>query len=96
LRFISEVPEAVVAFDYAEPLQNYPAEHRASIIAVAESAAADLHELLRGNGFKTVEDLGLPEMAERLYGDLGRNIRIGPGPHIVRAYQESAPAPCCI
>jgi methyltransferase (TIGR00027 family) len=68
LKFISKVPEAVVAFDYAEPFQNYPAERRASIIAVAESAAAwgepwlslfdpaDLHELLWSNGFKTVED----------------------------------------
>jgi methyltransferase (TIGR00027 family) len=99
LKFISEIPEAVVAFDYAEPFQNYPAERRADIIAVAESAAArgepwlslfdpaDLHELLRSNGFKTVEDLGLPEIAEHLYGDLRRNIGIGPGPHIVRAYR---------
>jgi methyltransferase (TIGR00027 family) len=99
LKFISEVPEAVVAFDYAEPFQNYLVERRASIIAAAESAAArgepwlslfdpaDLHELLRSNGFKTVEDLGLLEIAEHLYGDLRRNIRIGPGPHIVRAYQ---------
>jgi O-methyltransferase involved in polyketide biosynthesis len=106
LSFISGVPEAVVAFDYAEPLQNYPAERRATIIAVAESAAArgepwvslfdpaDLHELLRGNGFKIVEDLGLPEIAERLYGELRRNIAIGPGPHIVRAYREGAPATC--
>lgn len=106
LRFISEVPEAVVAFDYGEPFQNYPAERRASIIAVAENAAArgepwlslfdpaDLHGLLRGNGFKTVEDLGLSEIAERLYGDLRRNIRVGPGFHIVRAYQDGAPATC--
>jgi len=90
--------EAVVVFDYAEPFQNYPAERRASVTAVAESAAArgepwltlfdpaDLHELLRGAGFKT-EDLGLPEIAERLYGELRRGITIGPGPHIVRAYQ---------
>jgi hypothetical protein len=68
-------------------------------MAVAESAAArsepwlslfdptELHELLRGENFKTVEDLGLPEIAERLYGELGRDITIGPGPHIVRAYQ---------
>jgi hypothetical protein len=48
---------------------------------------ADLHELLRSNGFKTVEDLGLSEIAEHLYGDLRRNVEIGPGPHIVRAYQ---------
>jgi methyltransferase (TIGR00027 family) len=104
LKFISEVPEAVVVFDYAEPFQNYHAKRRANIIAVAESAAArgepwlglfdpaDLHELLRSNGFKTVEDLGLPEIAERLYGDLRRSVTIGPGPHIVRAHQEKAPA----
>jgi methyltransferase (TIGR00027 family) len=106
LKFISEVPAAVVAFDYAEPFRNYHAKRRANIIAVAESAAArgepwlslfdpaELHELLRNNGFKTVEDLGLPEIAARLYGDLKQNITIGPGPHIVRAYQEGAPATC--
>jgi methyltransferase (TIGR00027 family) len=97
LKFISEVPEAVVVFDYAEPFQNYLAERRASVIAAAESAAArgepwlslfdpaDLHQQLWSKGFKTVEDLGLYEIAERLYGDLRRNIRIGPGPHLVRA-----------
>ena len=99
LKFISEVPQAVVVFDYAEPFRNYPAERRASVMAVAESAAArgepwlslfdpaKLHELLRGEGFRTIEDLGLPEIAKRLYGDLKRDIAIGPGPHIVRAYQ---------
>jgi methyltransferase (TIGR00027 family) len=99
LKFISEVPKAVVAFDYAEPFQNYHPERRPNIIAIAESAAArgepwlslfdpaDLHELLQSNGFKTIEDLGLPEIAAHLYGDLRRNMRIGPGPHIVRAYQ---------
>lgn len=105
LQFISKVPQAVVVFDYAEPFQNYPAERRANVIAVAESAAArgepwlslfdpaELSELLRGKGFKTVEDLGLPEITQRLYGDLGRDIPIGPGPHIVRAYQlATAPA----
>jgi hypothetical protein len=29
-----------VVFDYAEPFQNYPAERRASVMAVADSAAA--------------------------------------------------------
>ena len=102
LKFISKVPQAVVVFDYAEPFQNYPAERRASVIAVAESAAArgepwlslfdpaELYELLRGEGFKTVEDLGLPEIAEQLYGHLRRDITIGPGPHIVRACQQGA------
>ena len=99
LRFIGKIPQAVVVFDYAEPFQNYPANRRASVIAVAESAAArgepwlslfdpaELHELLRGEGFNTVEDLGLPEIAKRLYGDLRRDITIGAGPHIVRAYR---------
>jgi methyltransferase (TIGR00027 family) len=97
LKFISAVPQAVVVFDYAEPFQNYPAERRANIIATAERAAArgepwlslfdpaELFEQLRCEGFTIVEDLGLPEIAERFYGDLGRDIRVGAGPHIVRA-----------
>ena len=99
LRSISKVSQAVVVFDYAEPFQNYPVERRANVIATAERAAArgepwlslfdpaEVLELLRCEGFKIIEDLGLPEIAERLYGDLRRDIRIGPGPHIVRAYQ---------
>src|SRR5215210_5098899 len=99
LKFISMVPQAVVVFDYAEPFQNYPAERRASVIAVAESAAArgepwlslfdptELHELLRGKGFETIEDLGRPEITEGLYGDLRAGMPTGPGPHIVRACQ---------
>lgn len=99
LKFICKIPQAVVVFDYAEPFQNYPANRRASVIAVAERAAArgepwlslfdpaELHQLLHGEGFKTVDDLGLPEIAERLYGDLRRNITIGAGPHIVQAYR---------
>jgi methyltransferase (TIGR00027 family) len=97
LKFISAVPQAVVVFDYAEPFQNYPAERRANVIATAERAAArgepwlslfdpaELFELLRCEGFTIVEDLSLPEIAERFYGDLGRDIRVGAGPHIVRA-----------
>jgi methyltransferase (TIGR00027 family) len=100
LKFISEVPQAVVVFDYAEPFQNYPAERRANVMATAENAAArgepwlsffepaEVFDLLHYQGFTIVEDLGLPEIAERLYGDLKRGIVIGPGPHIVRAYQQ--------
>jgi methyltransferase (TIGR00027 family) len=99
LRFISGVPQAVVVFDYAEPFQNYPAERRANVIATTERAAArgepwlslfdpaELFELLRCEGFKMIEDLGLPEIAERFYGELRQDIRVGPGPHIVRACQ---------
>jgi methyltransferase (TIGR00027 family) len=98
LKPISMVPEAVVVFDYAEPFRNYPADRRASVVATAERAAArgepwlslfnpaELFELLRCEGYK-IEDLGLPEIAERYYGDLRREIRTGPGPHLVRAYR---------
>jgi methyltransferase (TIGR00027 family) len=99
LTFVSKIPQAVIVFDYAEPFQNYPVERRANVMATAERAAArgepwlslfdpaELLELLRGTGFKAVEDLGLPEIAERLYGDLRRDITIGPGSHIVGAHQ---------
>ena len=98
LKFISKVPQAAVVFDYAEPFQNYPAERRASVMATAERAASrgepwlsffdpiELLQLLRGEGFNVIEDLGLPEIAERLYGVLRRDIVLGPGPHIVRAH----------
>ena len=99
LNFISKVPQAVVVFDYAEPFQNYPARRRADVMAVAVRAAArgepwlslfdpaELFELLHREGFRIVEDLGLPEIVARLYGELGRDIGVGPGPHIVRACQ---------
>ena len=99
LKLISEIPRAAVVFDYAEPFRNYPAERRASVMAMAERAAtrgepwlslfdpAELLQLLRGKGFKVIEDLGLPEIAERFYGDLRQGITLGPGAHIVRAHQ---------
>jgi methyltransferase (TIGR00027 family) len=98
LKFISAVPQAAVVFDYAEPFQNYPIERRASVMATAERAAArgepwlsffdpvELLRVLRGEGFKEIEDLGLPEIANRFYGALGRDVILGPGPHIVRAH----------
>ncbi|MCG2631074.1 class I SAM-dependent methyltransferase [Bradyrhizobium sp. WYCCWR 13023] len=97
LKFISAVRQAAVVFDYAEPFQNYPADRRPSVMAMAERAAArgepwlsffdpvELLQLLRGEGFNAIEDLGLPEIADRFYGVLRRDIVLGPGPHIVRA-----------
>lgn len=97
LDFIARVPESEVVFDYAEPLENYRADRRAQVMAVAAKAAergepwlslfdpAELSELLRNKGFSTVEDLGLGDIADRLYGALKRGISIGPGPHLVRA-----------
>jgi methyltransferase (TIGR00027 family) len=107
LKFMSELPQAVVVFDYAEPFQNYPTERRASIMATAERAAArgepwlslfepaELHDLLRGAGFSIIEDLGASEIAARFYGVLGRDITLGPGPHIVRAQQRPISFPSC-
>ena len=99
LTFISEVPQSAVVFDYPEPFQNYPAERRADVMATAARAASrgepwlsffdpiELRQLLQGKGFNVIEDLGLPEIAERYYGLLRRDIVLGPGPHIVRAHR---------
>lgn len=97
LKFISEVPEAAVVFDYAEPFRNYPIERRASVMEAATRAAArgepwlsffdpiELLQMLQAAAFNVIEDLGLPEIAERYYGALKRDVMLGPGPHIVRA-----------
>jgi methyltransferase (TIGR00027 family) len=97
LDFIAGVPEAEVVFDYAEPFENYPADRRAVIMAIAEGAAArgepwlsffdspELAGMLRNKGFGTIEDLGLAQLTERFYGDLRRGVPIGPGGHVVRA-----------
>jgi methyltransferase (TIGR00027 family) len=97
LDFIACVPESEVVFDYAEPFENYPAERRGNVMAVAARAASlgepwlslfdplELSEMLRNKGFGAVEDLGLAELAERFYRALKQGIRIGPGGHVVRA-----------
>jgi methyltransferase (TIGR00027 family) len=97
LDFIAAVPDSEVVFDYAEPFENYPAERRDNVMAIAERAAArgepwlglyqpaEISEMLRSKGFRTVEDLGLAELTERFYGALKEGIRIGPGGHVVRA-----------
>lgn len=97
LDFIAGVPESEVVFDYAEPFENYPAERRANVMAVAERAAsrgepwlslfdpAEIGEMLSKKGFADVEDLGLAELTDRFYGSLRQGIVIGPGAHVVRA-----------
>jgi methyltransferase (TIGR00027 family) len=97
LDFIAGVPGSEVVFDYAEPFENYPSERRANVMAVAARAAslgepwlslfdpAELAEMARNKGFGLVEDLSLAEISERFYGELKRDIRIGAGPHLVRA-----------
>ncbi len=77
LDFIAGVPESEVVFDYAEPFENYPAERRAHVMAVAAGTAArgepwlslfdpaELSGILRNKGF-AIEDLGMAEIAGRL------------------------------
>jgi O-methyltransferase involved in polyketide biosynthesis len=91
LDFIAGIPRSEVVFDYAEPFENYAADRRAHIVALAESAAAqgepwlslfdpaELSELLCGKGFGVIEDLGLAELSDRYYGALKAGIPIGPG-----------------
>jgi methyltransferase (TIGR00027 family) len=97
LDFIAGVPESEVVFDYAEPLENYPDERRANMMAVAARAASlgepwlslfdpvELSKMLGNKGFGVVEDLGLAEVTGRFYGPLKHGIVIGPGGHVVRA-----------
>jgi methyltransferase (TIGR00027 family) len=97
LEFIAGVPESEVVFDYAEPLENHPAERRAHLMAIAERAAArgepwlsffnpiELSAMLHDKGFAIVEDLGLPELNERFNGASKQGIRVEPGGHVVRA-----------
>lgn len=97
LDFIARVPESEVVFDYAEPFENYPADRRENVIAVAARAASlgepwlslfdpvELSEMLRNRGFGVVEDLGLAELTDRFYGALKQGISIGPGGHVLRA-----------
>jgi len=97
LDFIARVPNSEVVFDYAEPIENYPAERRENVMATAAKAAArgepwlslfdpvELSEMLRKRGFGIVEDLGLAELTDRFYGALKQGIVIGPGAHVLRA-----------
>jgi methyltransferase (TIGR00027 family) len=97
LDFIAQVPESEVVFDYAEPFENIAVERRAYVIAIAAMAASfgepwlslfdprELADLLRSKDFRTVEDLGFAEIADRFYGALRQDSVIGPGPHFVRA-----------
>jgi len=97
LDFIAGVPESEVVFDYAEPFENYRAERRENVMALAARAGSlgepwlslfdpvELSQMLRNKGFGVVEDLGLAELTERFYGALKQGIVIGPGGHVLRA-----------
>lgn len=97
LDFIAGVPDSEVVFDYAEPLDNYPADRRAHINALAALTASrgepwlsmfdplELSEMLAKKRFQSIEDLGLAEISARFYGALATDIPRGPGGHLVRA-----------
>lgn len=97
LRDIVAAPNAEVAFDYSEPLENYPPERRPGMVALSARAAgsgepwlshfdpAEIARALSAAGFTDQEDLGLAEIMIRyLEMDPGQVPR-GPGPHVIRA-----------
>ena len=97
LRYIASVPESVVVFDYSEPLENYPPERRAAIVALGAYAAEigepwlshfdpdEIAQELRGYGFGDLEDLGMSQMAVRYLGTPAGAPGSGPGGHVIRA-----------
>jgi methyltransferase (TIGR00027 family) len=79
LRFIAEIPEAEIVFDYMEPVEKYLPEHRALLTAWQEALAAcgepwlsrfdsvELTRDLRGLGFAEIQDIDLQAMALRYF-----------------------------
>jgi methyltransferase (TIGR00027 family) len=94
---IASVPASAVVLDYTEPFENYSPERRASLTAVAESAAArgepwlslfnppELAAILRGKGFADIEDVGFAELVGRYSSQLAEGLQAGPGGHVIRA-----------
>jgi methyltransferase (TIGR00027 family) len=102
LDFAASIKGAEIAFEYAEPFENYQPGMQANLRAVAERAASlgepwlsmfnppDMAALMQGRSFTAFEDITRAELAARYYGDLGEGLRSsGPGPHMVRAVSAS-------
>lgn len=101
LRYIASVPESAVVFDYSEPLENYPPERRAGMVALGAYTAEigepwlshfdpdEIAQELRGYGFGDLEDLGMSQIAVRYLGaPAGAPAGApdsGPGGHVIRA-----------
>lgn len=97
LRYIASIPEAEVVFDYSEPLENYPPEARAGILALGAYAAEigepwlshfdpdEIAQQLVGYGFETLEDIGMSQVAVRYLGASADAQEEGPGGHVIRA-----------
>jgi methyltransferase (TIGR00027 family) len=96
LDFIASIPGSAVALDYTEPFENQSPERRASLTAMAESAAArgepwlsffdppEIAAVLREKGFGDIEDLGFANLIKHYSPELGRGLQPGGG-HVVRA-----------
>jgi methyltransferase (TIGR00027 family) len=97
LRYIASVPESEVVFDYSEPLENYPPEGRAEIVALGAYTAEigepwlshfdpdEIAQELRGYGFGEIEDIGSTQIAIRYLGAPAGTPDSGPGGHLIRA-----------
>jgi methyltransferase (TIGR00027 family) len=97
LDYIASLPASAVAFDYAKPFASYTPDHRASLTAMAESAAArgepwlsffdppEIVVILRSKGFTDIEDVGFAELVNRYSPDLGKGLQPGRGGHVTRA-----------
>lgn len=96
LDFIAGIPGSAVAFDYTESFDKQSPERRARLTAMAESAAArgepwlsffepaEIAAMLRGKGFRDIEDLGFADVINRYSPELGRGLQSGGG-HVIRA-----------
>lgn len=97
LRYIASIPNSEVVFDYSEPLENYPPEQRAGIVALGAYAAeigepwlshfdpGEIARELLGHGFGCLEDLGMTQIAARYLGAPAGAPDHGPGGHVIRA-----------
>ena len=95
LRFISEIPEAEVVFDYLEPVENHLPEQRALVAAWHETVAAcgepwlshfdpaELTRELRDLGFAVIEDIDPATLVLRYFGTPKE--KVGGGSHMIRA-----------
>ena len=96
LDFIAGIPGSAVVFDYTEPLESQSPARRASLKAMAESAAArgepwlsffdppEIAAILRDKGFQDIEDLAFADVIKRYSPELGRGLQSGGG-HVIRA-----------
>jgi methyltransferase (TIGR00027 family) len=96
LDFIAGIPGSAVAFDYTEPFENQTLARRASLMAMAESAAArgepwlsffdppEIAAIVREKGFGDIEDLGFADLIKHYSPELGKGLQPGGG-HVIRA-----------